>query len=373
VGRGNRMKRVLQNALLVVISCLIALLIAEIAIRIVAPRVLIEPLGIVLDEDLIYRLPPNASGAYGKQDGEWFMHVSINSHGLRDREIPYERKPGVFRILALGDSMTFAEGAELDELYLKRLEVRLGKLFPAEVINGAVRGWGPGQQLAFMSKEAYRYHPDITLIAFYSGNDFEDVLHGNLYRVENGEAAHQKASEESSAKYRYYKHQHMIQSLPLYNWMMSNSHLANWLRQIYPHLAIRNIYRRKADQQVNFSRINAAEEERSWVLVKAIYEKLFHMREQTGRLFVILLPTYSEVVKMRSPRIERMIGLCRQWGIPYLDMLSGFREQVEMKNNLDELYFPREGHFAPAGHAWIAQLLEKRLKAEGLLPAENQN
>jgi len=367
------MKRVLQNTLLMILSCFVALLIAEAALRVVAPRVLIEPLGIVLDEDLIYRLPANASGAYGKQDREWFMHVSINSYGLRDREISYEREPGVFRILGLGDSMTFAEGAELDELYLKRLEASLKKTSPVEVINGSVRGWGPDQQLAFMSKEAYRYHPEITLIAFYSGNDFEDVLHGNLFRVENGEAIHQKVSEESSAKYRYYKHQHAIQNLPLYNWLMANSHLANWLRQIYPHLAIRNIYHRKADQQENFSRINAAEEERSWALVKAIYEKLFSMREQTGRFFVILIPTYEEVEQGTSPRIARMIGLCRQWGIPYLDMLRGFREQVEMKHNLDELYFPKERHFAPAGHAWLAQLLEKRLKAEGLLPLKYQN
>jgi len=366
------LERALKNTLLIVISCLVALLIAEVAIRIVAPRVLIEPLGIVLDKDLIYRLPPNASGAYGKQDGEWFMHASINSHGLRDREIPYERKPGVFRILGLGDSMTFAEGVELNEIYLKRLESRLRKRFPVEVINGAVRGWGPGQELAFLDKEAYRYHPDVTLIAFYSGNDFADALHGNLYRIENGKAVHQKVNEKTSVKYRYYRHQHMIQSLPLYNWLMSHSHLANLLRQTYPRLAIRNIYRRKSDHKVNFNSLNTGEEDRSWVLVKAIYERLFGMREKTGRFFVILLPTYDEVKLGRSSRIERMIKLCRQRGVPYLNMLSGFRTEVEKKNNLDELYFPRERHFAPDGHILVAKLLEKRLEAAGLLPVANQ-
>ena len=121
-----------------------------------------------------------------------------------------------------------------------------------------------------MSMEAYRYHPDLTLIAFFSANDFEDVLHGNLYRLENGEAIHQTVSEKSSTKYRYYVHQHKIQSLPLYGWMMSHSHLANLLRQIYPRLAIPNFYRRKADGRTNFNQINMEEEERSWVLVKAI-------------------------------------------------------------------------------------------------------
>src|SRR5690349_11163568 len=32
------------------------------------------------------------------------VEVAINSRGLRDREIPYERKPGTLRILMLGDS-----------------------------------------------------------------------------------------------------------------------------------------------------------------------------------------------------------------------------------------------------------------------------
>lgn len=365
------MLRVMQNLLMVIVSCLVAALIAEALIRVIAPRVLIEPLGVVLDENLIYRLPSNASGAFGPQNGEWFMHASTNSHGLRDREIPFQRTPGVFRILGLGDSMTFGEGVELNETYLKHLETSLGSTFPIEVIDGGMRGWGPDQELAFMSREAYLYQPDITLIAFFSANDFEDVLHGNLYRLENGEAIHQTVSEKSSTKYRYYMHQHKIQSLPLYGWMMSHSHLANLLRQIYPHLAIPNFYRRKADGQTNFDQINMEEEERSWMLVKAIYETLFRMREKTGNLVVILIPSIDEIKRGSSPRIERMIRLCRQWNIPFLDMLSGFREEVDAKHNLNELYFPIEKHLASAGHAVLAQLLEGKLKAEGLLPTEN--
>jgi len=367
------MLRVMQNLLMVIVSCLVAVLIAEAFIRVVSPRVLIEPLGIVLDKNLIYRFPANESGAFGPQVGEWYMHAKTNSHGLRDREIPFQRTPGVFRILGLGDSMTFGEGAELDEIYLKRLESKLARLFPVEVINAAVRGWGPDQELAFMSMEGYRYHPDLTLIGFYSANDFSDVLHGGLYRVENGEAVHQPVDEEASTKYRYYKHQIMIQNLPLYGWMMSHSHLANWLRQIYPYLAISNIYRRKTDHKVNFEEMNDTEEERSWVLVKAIYEKLFRMREKTGNLFVILIPDIDEIRRGSSPRIEKMIRLCRQWDVPFLDMLSGFRDEVDAKDNLNELYFPVERHLAPAGHAVVSHLLEEKLKAEGMLPGERSH
>lgn len=352
-----------KRLLLLFIGFVSAVLIAEVALRIVAPRVLIQPLGIVLDSNLIYRLPPNTYGAYGKQEGEWYMEVRTNSYGLRDREILYDRTPGIYRILGLGDSMTFAEGAELEEIYYKRLEKSLSRKLPVEVINAAVRGWGPDQQVAFFDQKGYRYHPDATLVAFYSGNDFEDTLHGNLYRIENGEAVHQPVSVETSTKYRYYSQQHRIQRLPLYSWMMSHSHLANLLRQAYPRLAIRRIYRRRIDDEVNFANLNKQEEERAWALVRGIYEHLFSEREKTGRLFFILIPTYDEVKEGASPQVERMVELCRERGIPHLNLLPGLHRQVSL---IDKLYYPKDKHFSPAGHAWVAQQLEEALDTAGI-------
>lgn len=349
--------------LLFLIGFVSAVMIAEVALRVVAPRVLIQPLGIVLDSNLIYRLPPNAYGAYGKQEGEWYMEVRTNSHGLRDREVLYDRTPGIYRILGLGDSMTFAEGAELEEIYYKRLEKSLSRKLPVEVINAAVRGWGPDQQVAFFDKDGYRYHPDATIIAFSSGNDFEDTLHGNLYRIENGEAVHQPVSVKTSTKYRYYSQQHRIQRLPLYGWMMSHSHLANLLRQAYPRLAIRRIYRRRTDNKPNFGKLSNREEKQAWVLVRGIYEHLFNEREKTGRLFVVLIPSYNEVEMGASSRIEQMMQLCREWNIPFLNLLPSLHSQV---SRIDQLYYPKDQHFTLAGHNWVAQHLEEALDTAGI-------
>ena len=53
------------------------------------------------------------------------VDVSINSKGLRDREIAVQRRPGVFRILMLGDSLTFGWGVPQDSTIPKLLEKRL--------------------------------------------------------------------------------------------------------------------------------------------------------------------------------------------------------------------------------------------------------
>ena len=47
--------------------------------------------------------------------------IKINSLGWRDREISLEKQEDTFRIVALGDSITFGWGVELNETYIKQL------------------------------------------------------------------------------------------------------------------------------------------------------------------------------------------------------------------------------------------------------------
>lgn len=51
----------------------------------------------------------------------WF-HVETNSFGLRDSEHALQKAPGTFRVLLLGDSMSMAEGVELEDTFIKQFE-----------------------------------------------------------------------------------------------------------------------------------------------------------------------------------------------------------------------------------------------------------
>lgn len=72
------------------------------------------------------------------------MPVAINSDGLRGREINTPKPPHTFRILAVGDSVTFGYGVREEDTYVKVLERRLnegesgGREF--EVLNGGTLG-----------------------------------------------------------------------------------------------------------------------------------------------------------------------------------------------------------------------------------------
>src|SRR5689334_18825859 len=85
---------------------------------------------------LEYELTPNAS-AYA-----WNTEVKINSLGFRDREFS-EQKSRAYRILALGDSITFGTSLAVDLTYPKQLEELLNEAGSArfEVFNLGVGGY----------------------------------------------------------------------------------------------------------------------------------------------------------------------------------------------------------------------------------------
>ncbi|MEM7009566.1 MAG: hypothetical protein AAF462_10570, partial [Thermodesulfobacteriota bacterium] len=60
--------------------------------------------------------------------------VDINSDGLRDKEYPVERGDE-YRIIFLGDSLTFGWGVENEETFATLIEEDLNTKRPTEVIN----------------------------------------------------------------------------------------------------------------------------------------------------------------------------------------------------------------------------------------------
>lgn len=95
--------------------------------------------------------------------------VSTNSAGLRDDEIPVAKPPGELRVLALGDSFTFALGVAFEDLWVQRLERRLRSDLDGgvEVINAGVAGYNTRQELIYLLSEGLSWDPDVIVVAFY--------------------------------------------------------------------------------------------------------------------------------------------------------------------------------------------------------------
>jgi GDSL-like lipase/acylhydrolase family protein len=109
----------------------------------------------------------------------WFagVPVHINSLELRDpREYELKKRPNTFRILVLGDSVTFGHGSVYEHTYPYLTERRLKAWRPDidwQVWNASVPGYNTSQELAQLLEVGDRYQPDLVIVGFFD-NDLSD-------------------------------------------------------------------------------------------------------------------------------------------------------------------------------------------------------
>lgn len=112
----------------------------------------------------------------GENYSGWFagVPVHINSLGLRDpREYDLAKKPTTFRILVLGDSVTFGHGSVYEHTYPYLIEQRLKAWRPDidwQVWNAAVPGYNTSQELAHLIDVGPRFQPDLVVVGFYEND-----------------------------------------------------------------------------------------------------------------------------------------------------------------------------------------------------------
>jgi len=104
------------------------------------------------------------------------VRYSFNDMGCRERDVPLERMPGTWRILALGDSYTMGVGVHAPEVFTVRLEQMLNAARPPgsptyEVINCGVSGYSTEEELILYQRHLARYHPDIVLLTMVWNDD----------------------------------------------------------------------------------------------------------------------------------------------------------------------------------------------------------
>jgi hypothetical protein len=122
------------------------------------------------DEHRCYRLKPNLAYVHGTN--EFKLTIYTNAQGMRTssaREtVPYERRPGVSRVMFLGPSFTFGWGSEFEESYPYLIVEGLRQLgHEVELINLGTPAQGTAHQLCWLASEGRRYQPDLVVQTDY--------------------------------------------------------------------------------------------------------------------------------------------------------------------------------------------------------------
>jgi GDSL-like Lipase/Acylhydrolase family len=166
---GQRFKKLVAAAIAAGIAVMVSVIAIEIWVRSAWDESRGTPGLFVSDPVRGQRLSANYDG--------WFAGVPArtNSLGFRDtREYQLAKTPGSFRILVLGDSVTFGHGALNETSYPYLLEQRLREWRPEvkwEVWNLGIPGYNTAQELAYLHEVGERYAPDLVIVGFFL-NDF---------------------------------------------------------------------------------------------------------------------------------------------------------------------------------------------------------
>ena len=128
--------------------------------------------------NLVMPSPIFYTDAYSRFRGEPgvpFLDSRLNTMGFNDVEHARDRPAGVrYRIAALGDSMVFGV-VPYAANYLTLLESALAPEGPVEVVNMGVPGTTPRDYLSILVNEGLAFEPDLVLVSFFIGNDFEST------------------------------------------------------------------------------------------------------------------------------------------------------------------------------------------------------
>lgn len=375
----SRLRKLGCAALLAVCGTIIALVLAEIVVRIFVPQVLLhDPDAFIPDPTLGARLKPGFDDRV--VTSEFSSTWSINEDGHRGPRAGV-KDAAVTRIVALGDSFTFGYGIEEEQAWSRRLEALLrdgaagGR---AEVVNLGVGGYGTWEEARYLEEQRARLAPDLALFAFYVGNDPQDNRrwYPPVPVFAEGDTPAADAGAERVER--------------LKRWLSARLHLYNLVASRGDELLVRTGLRRLVYPfEIDVLRSPPPEPvEAAWGATRAAFTMLTHMQESGLAIRVVLVPMKHQVDdafwRRLTAQYERLAGapavraldrnrpqrivedLLLAAKIESFDLLPGLRE--EAKNSPEPLYWSRDQHWTPAGHAAAARLIAARLRSEGLVP-----
>jgi lysophospholipase L1-like esterase len=271
--------------------------------------------------------------------------VRINSLGLRDGELEQEPRPGVLRVLALGDSQTFGAGLALADTWPKQLErmLQATSSFRWEVLNAGIPGTDTWQHEILLRRLLKATNPHAVVLAFY----VNDVVPSHTPQKLRAEAL----SNTTTKRLVYLLKRSAVVTWTYYRLFLPwHTRSADWA---------------SATEEAVLTGGKNPRAELGW---KQVEQSLRRMKELCGAqgvlLLLAILPRRDQVSGAHQGRAyqERVRALARVHGIEAIDLLPEL--STEYRGKGDALFIPWDGHNSAAANRVIAVQLTQRL--EGL-------
>ena len=305
-------------------------------------------------------LKSNYMGRYS--NAEYDITIKTNSLGMRDdKEIEFNKKKGVYRILCVGDSFTFGQGVEAEEAYPKLLEGHLISEFDTQTVEVLNAGWvasNTKSQDIFIEKYGIKFKPDLITLAFFAGNDVIETISCDM-----------PPAEQVMFQSDY------ITALSLR--VGSIGRFRTIFDKVFPNLyEVASLRLIKLFYRLGYHRTSfdfMLQREYPEELIKgwqAVFRHLEHIKkvcdENEIDLVVVMVPFPDQVldVKLKKDLIRNKPQLileefCEEKDIDYVDLMFALSH-----HNKENIYYIKDGHWTRIGHEIVAEEIFKNLAGE---------
>jgi hypothetical protein len=344
-GRGRR------RLLAFTLSGMLALLGAEVLLRVVAPQELSGTWRVETPSGLLVN---KSSGSTRHQVGSRVARYTFHPPHLRETAIDPDRR----RVLCVGDSFTFGWLLDGEDTTIAHLQSRVGS--QVQLLNAAAAGWGLMEQVAYVEEFGADIDPAAVLV-FVNYHDIDRALRRRAYTF---------AGEDSLELVRHdlprSRLKSAVNALPGYGWLLEHSHFVQGARRAFlapparestppPALAPERIAAIHSDGvrlgQALFARLEAwcdGHGAQLWVTTSG---------------FVLPEAAPGQLWATRA-FLDQAEGFFTERGIPYLDvsaeLLGGGRDVPT------SLLIPGDGHPNERGAARVAELVYERFLGQRL-------
>jgi hypothetical protein len=356
------MKSIFLKIIGVLLGFLVALAVAEVAVRHFSPQE-VGPVRFTCDPQLGDIPVPLQQGVRNAPGGFTFRY-SNNSLGWRGSWEYLPVKQTQYRVLFLGDSFTYGTGVNDDQTFAVQVQKDLSAAQQSvEVLNAGCPGKGTDYALKCFQTVGRKFYPDLTVLCFFC-NDFEDNARGQYYNI--------GTRGELSAKplnCRMGTLKTVLAYLPGYNWLISWSQAANLVKQAGVNLLVNRAPKTGPDAindlVVTYTRgahgyATPANKQLTEIYVGQLNAAV---KRAGGTLRICYIPFVQEVSEYRrthtiSADERAMLQIAADNGMPLWSLtpllaLSG--------QPIDRLYY-QEGHWTAAAHALAARYLSRQIE-----------
>lgn len=276
---------------------------------------------------------------------------AINRDGFRDDD-EFIAPPADIehRVLLLGDSFTHGFTADLGKAFPELLDEELSE---ALVWNAGYTGNGTNGALASFKAFAPRLQPQLTLLGFYTGNDFSDNLHppDGWMRVEMEDGLHKSV--------RRYSFDRLGNPLKLDLETTLHYHARrkpapnNLVEKVLGSTRLGTLLLRALDRLGEI--VVGTDQQRQNRLTRMYLENLQEaVAANDSQLLALIVPSIKDMTK---PSVDYMaaVALMRELAIPHIEV----RDLL----GADTDYHERDPHWNNSGHGVVGALLSECIEA----------